>query len=66
MHLAGETQILRGGFFRDVLTHGDSGYIGIIVLVFDVQSDLDDVIRYYLQFLEKRLYTVFFDQKRRF
>ena len=50
MHLAGETQILRGGFFRDVLTHGDSGYIGIIVLVFDVQSDLDDVIRYYLHF----------------
>ena len=37
-----------------------------------MQSNLDDVIRYYLQYLEKRLYTVsliekkLFDQKRRF
>ena len=46
-----------------VLTHRYSGYVGIIVLIFDEQSDLDDVIRYHLQFLEKILYMFFFYQK---
>ena len=50
----------RGGFFLAVLTHGHSGYVEIIILIFYVQSDHDDVIRYCLQFLEIRLYTLFF------
>ena len=44
-----------------VLTHEYSGYVGTIVLVPDIQSIIDDMIRYYLKFLEKRLYTIFFD-----
>ena len=57
--------IQQGGFFLAALTHGYSGYVGIIVMIFDVQSHLDDVIGYYLQFLEKRFHT-FFQSKRGF
>ena len=47
-------------------THGHSGHIEIMVLIFDIQSNLEDVIRYYLQFLEKRLYVVFFERREAF
>ena len=32
-------------------------------MIFDVQSDFNDVIRYYLHYLDKRLYMVFFGLK---
>ena len=55
--------LVQRGFSLAVLTHGHSGYVGIIVLIFNVQSNLDNVIRYYLQFLEKHMYMVFFNRK---
>ena len=33
-------------FFPSWPNDGHSGYVGILVLIFDVQSDLDYVIRY--------------------
>ena len=42
---------------------GYSGYIGIQVLIFGIQSDLDNVIRYYLYYLDKILYRGFLEQK---
>ena len=57
---------LQGVFFLPVLTQRHSGYVGITVLRFDVQPDLHDVIRYYLQILEERLYMFFSVEKRLF
>ena len=55
-----------GGFVPSWPSDGHSCYLGILVLIFDVQSNLDNVIRCYIYYLENALSMGFFEQKEAF